>query len=270
MKKIIWSIALIITLISCGHSNQSYVQTNVPSTNNNIQVQVDQIPGFNVQLFANLVKTTANPQVLEKQINDPNTGINMLDLNKDGSVDYLEVVERQNQLIVIDETSPSNKVTIATLNITTNGNMNDVSVIGNQAYCGTNYNYHSGFTLTDALLLGYLLSPRHIYYVPSYHYGHYPSYYHTTSVISTRQKFVTRTVTNSNSVINTNNSSKVAPVPTAQRSSLSEPIKSQKAFNVRDNSKPIKTGGFGNKSVDHTSTSHTSFGSSRSSFGKHR
>lgn len=126
MKKIIGLFAVGIALISCNSSGQNNVQVVPQSTNNNIQVQAEDIPGFNVQAFANLVKTTANPQLLEQQINNPNSGINTLDLDKDGNVDYLKIVEKQNQLIVVDET-PTNQITIATLNITPNG---DVHVNG--------------------------------------------------------------------------------------------------------------------------------------------
>ena len=113
MKKIFSSILLVVALMSCHSSGQNIVNVvpsqsysqNVPS---NIQVQTNNIPGFNVQSFANLVRTTSNPQVLEQQINDPNSGINTLDLDNDGNVDYLKVVESANQLVVIDETCSSN------------------------------------------------------------------------------------------------------------------------------------------------------------------
>ena len=279
MKKIIGSIFLVMALISCHSSGQNnVVVTPSQYSSNNIQVSAENIPGFNVQAFANLVKTTANPQVLEQQINDPNSGINTLDLDKDGNVDYLKVVERANQLVVIDETS-TNQITIATLNITPNG---DVSVSGVPTYCGQNYYYHNHYSLTDAILLSYLLRP-HPYYIPRYHYGYYPSYYHRTSVISTRTRIISspsyrssvRTTTSysrpTTSYSRPTTSYSRPATPT--RTSLSNPSTSQRSFTPRSTSSPVRSGGFGSSSrsssssFGSSSSSRSSFGSSRSSFG---
>jgi hypothetical protein len=276
MKKIFSSILVVMALMSCHSSGQNNV-TVVPSqsTNNDIQVQANNIPGFNVQTFANLVKTTANPQVLEQQINDPNSGINTLDLDNDGNVDYLKIVERANQLVVIDETKTS-QVTIATLNITPSG---DVNVSGVPTYCGQNYNYHNHYLLGDAILLSYLLRP-HPYYIPRYHYGYYPSYYHRTSVVYTRTRIIsspayrsTYRTTTSYSRPATSYSRTTTPVA-PQRTSISNPTTSQRSFSSRSSSTPVRSGGFGSSSSSRSSfgsssssSSRSSFGSSRSSFG---
>lgn len=272
MKKIISSIFLVMALMSCHSSGQNnVVVTPSQYSSNNIQVSAENIPGFNVQVFANLVKTTANPQVLEQQINDPNSGINTLDLDKDGNVDYLKVVERANQLVVIDET-PTNQITIATLNITPNG---DVSVSGVPTYCGQNYYYHNHYSLTDAILLSYLLRP-HPYYIPRYHYGYYPSYYHRTSVISTRTRIISSPSYRSSVRTTTSYSrptTSYSRPATPTRTSLSNPSTSQRSFSTRNTTTPIRSGGFGSSSrsssssFGSSSSSRSSFGSSRSSFG---
>jgi uncharacterized membrane protein YgcG len=261
MKKVLSLVMLVMALMSCHSTGQNnVVVTSSQSTNNNIQVSAENIPGFNVQVFANLVKTTANPQVLEQQINDPNSGINTLDLDKDGNVDYLKVVERANQLVVIDEI-PNNQITIATLNITPNG---DVNVNGIPTYCGQNYYYHNHYSLTDAILLSYLLRP-HLYYVPRYHYGYYPSYYHRTTVISTRTRIIS-----SPSYRSSYRTANYNRPTTPNRTSLSNPTTSQRSFTPRV-STPVRTGGFGSSSSSRSSfgsSSRSSFGSSsRSSFG---
>ena len=272
MKKIISLFALVMVLMSCHSTGQNnVVVTSSQSTNNNIQVSAENIPGFNVQAFANLVKTTANPQVLEQQINDPNSGINTLDLDKDGNVDYLKVVERANQLVVIDETSTT-QITIATLNITPSG---DVSVSGVPTYCGQNYYYHNHYSLSNAILLSYLLRP-HPYYVPRYHYGYYPSYYHRTSVISTRTRIISSPSYRSSVRTTTSYSrptTSYSRPATPTRTSLSNPSTSQRSFTPRNTTTPIRSGGFGSSSrsssssFGSSSSSRSSFGSSRSSFG---
>lgn len=261
MKKIISLLSLVVVLLSCNSAGQNNVAV-VPNTNNDIQVQAENVPGFNVPAFANLVKTTANPQMLEQQINDPNTGINTLDLDSDGNVDYLKVVEKANQLMVVDET-PTNQITIATLNITPNG---DVSVMGNQMYSGANYNYHNRYSLTDAILLSYLLRP-HPYYIPSYHYGFYPSSYRRTSVVNTRTRIISRNTANYNRNNYNRNTYNRAAKAAPYRKSLTNPTTSQRSFSTGSN-RPLNTSGFG-KTVSPSKPSSSFFSRpSSSGFGK--
>ena len=271
MRKIFSLVMLVLVLASCNTTGQNnVVVTSSQSTNNNIQVSAENIPGFNVPAFANLVKTTANPQVLEQQINDVSSGLNTLDLDKDGNVDYLKVVERQNQLVVIDEI-PNNQITIATLNITPNG---DVNVSGVPTYCGQNYNYHNHYSLTDAILLSYLLRP-HPYYIPRYHYGYYPSYYHRRTVVYSRTRIISSPSYRSSVRTTTSYSrptTSYSRPATPTRTSISNPTTSQRSFTPRS-STPVRSGGFGSSS---SSSSRSSFSSpsssssSRSSFGSSR
>jgi hypothetical protein len=229
--KILTPFILVLTLFSCG------------SDQNNVSIQTQNVPGFDVTNFANLVKTTKDPQSLEQAINVPGNNINNLDLNHDGNVDYVKVVEvGHDSLQVLDDVSPTSTITIATLSITSQNNTANVVAYGNPTYCGDNYQYRYHSSLTDFLILSYLMRP-HVYYHPSYHYGYYPSYYSSRRVVSTR-------------VITTSNGS-------YNRKSLSSPTSSQRAFQVRDN-RPVKSGGFGGSP---TPARSSSFGSSRSSFG---
>ena len=81
----------VVALFSAGCQN--------PPQQNNVTIENTAPAGFDVNKLASLVKTSTNPQVLEKAINDPNNHINNLDLDKDGNIDYLKVEEPgQNQL----------------------------------------------------------------------------------------------------------------------------------------------------------------------------
>jgi hypothetical protein len=239
MKKILIPfVLLLLTFCSCttGHTQNSV----------NINVTPSNLPGFNVPNFAQLLKSVKDPQSLEQAINSPNNNINNLDLNNDGQVDYLKVVETQpGTFQVVDDTSPTQSTIVATLNI--NQQNNTVNVYGNQSYCGNYYNYTSHFTLGDYLLLSYILRP-HPYYVPMYHYGYYPSYYHRTVIRRT--------------YVNSRPGRYATPTNVPNRTSLSNPTTSQRSFSTRNTSQPVRTGGFGNRSG-------SSFGhsSGRSGFG---
>jgi hypothetical protein len=123
-------------------------------------------------------KTTTNASDIETKINASGNNINDLDLNNDGNTDFLKVDETDKTITVTDnDVNPA--VTVCTMTITTQGtNQATVNVQGSTAYCGTDNNYHSTFSLTDYLLLSYMLRP-HAYYHPIYSYGYHPSYYHS-------------------------------------------------------------------------------------------
>ena len=251
MKRIFIAV-IAFTVIAAGCQNQPQ--------QNNVTIENNTTSGFDVNKLAQFVKTSTDPQVLEKAINDPKNQINNLDLDKDGNIDYLKVEEPgQNQLKVVDDISQNESVTVASVNITPNGNSNaDLSIQGNPSYVGYNNYYHSSFTFTDFLLMSYLLRP-HPYYVPMYHYGYYPPYYSRT-----------RTITNYRPTTSPSMSSR-AP----SRSSLGAPSRSQRSFGTRNPSNGVRGGGFGNgssrgSSVGRGSGSSRSFGRSSGGFGRRR
>ena len=247
MKRILLACAAMI-LLSTACQN--------PPQQNNVTIENNTTSGFDVNKLAQLVKTSTDPQVLEKAINDPNNQINNLDLDKDGNIDYLKVEEPgQNQLKVVDDVSSSESVTVASVNVTpTNNNNADLSIQGNPNYVGNNNYYHSSFTLTDFLLLSYFLHP-HSYYMPMYHYGYYPSYYSRVHTVTTF-----RTTT-----------SPAMSSRSSNRSSLGAPSGSQRSFGTRNTSQPVRSGGFGSRSSgsSHSSGSR-SFGRSGGGFGRRR
>ena len=98
MKKAFGLISLALFLLSCGNNPDQ-------DQGNNVSIQANALPGFNVNNFANLVKRTSNPTQIESAINAPDNDINNLDLDKDGKVDFLKVVESPNKLQVVDNVS---------------------------------------------------------------------------------------------------------------------------------------------------------------------
>lgn len=243
MKKVLSIFAFAVILGGCSQ----------PPQQNNVTIQSNTTAGFDVNKLAALVKTSTDPQVLEKAINDPNSQISNLDLDKDGNIDYLKVNEPgKNQLDVIDDVSKDQSVTVASIKVSPTDNSNaDLNIQGNPQYVGDNYYYHSHFTFGDFLLMSYLMRP-HMYYVPMYHYGYYPSYYSRTHV---------RTVYHTSA-------------PTSANRSFSH-SSSQRSFGTRNNSSSVRSGGFGSGSsrssgFSRGSSSRRSFGGSHSGFGRRR
>src|SRR5271154_5688290 len=106
MKRILIAIASVVVLASACNQNP-------PQQRNNVTVEANNAPaGFDVNKLAQLVKTSTDPQTLEKGINDPKNQINNLDLDKDGNIDYLKVEEPgPNKLKVVDDVSDADSVT---------------------------------------------------------------------------------------------------------------------------------------------------------------
>lgn len=253
MKKILSAIGLILLIAGCSQN---------PPQQNNVTIENDTNSGFDVNKLAQLVKTSTDPQTLEKAINDPNNHINNLDLDKDGNIDYLKVIEpAANRLNVVDDVSDSDSVTVARIKVDPNqaNNTADLNIQGNPTYVGYDNYYHSSFSLTDILLLSYLMRP-HAYYMPMYHYGYYPSYYTRVHTYSTFRPTTSSAM-----------SSRIR-----NRSSLGSPTRSQRSFSTRS-SGSVRSGGFGNSSNSSHSSSFGSrsgrssgFGRSRSGFGRRR
>ena len=293
---------------SCGNNSTAQnrvVVTHAPqqpvaTAPQNVSVQSNDVPGFDVNAFASLLKTTTNPDALTQAINQPGNSINNLDLDNDGNIDYLKVDQTgTNTLGVFDET-PSGKTPIATLTVNTQNNSYVIN--GSPDYCGNTYVYQSqpGLTFGQYMFLSWMLRP-HPYYHPywGYHrgyyrgYGAYRSHYRTpynSGYMRTRTT-TTRTVVrnpSSNSQVrqSTSRPRTAAPAPSPQRSSLSNPTQSQRSFSTGGSSnfraRGSNTSGFGGSSASRPSSrpsaspsrspsSSRSFGSSRSSsFGGSR
>ena len=226
MKRILilLSAAAMLFAVSCQQN---------PPQQNNVTIQSSALAGFDVNKLAQVVKTSTDPGKIEKAINDPNNHINNLDLDKDGNIDYLKVEETgPNKLKVVDDVSDSDSVTVARINVDPDSTSQtaNLNIQGNPQYAGYDNYYHSSFSFTDFLLLSYLMRP-HMYYMPMYHYGYYPSYY--TRV---------RTVSNFRPTTSSAMSSRMS-----SRRSLSNPGSSQRSFGSRSTGS-TRSGGFGHSS----------------------
>lgn len=298
MKKVILIALSAITLgfTSCSDTTAQNRVTVSQAPPSNIEVQTENVPGFNVPGFANLLKRTKDPGAIEQAINAPNNDINNLDLNNDGNIDYLKVVESANNtLTVVDETSASTSVTVATL--TVNPQSQTLAVTGNQAYCGSNHYYTSHYSIGDYLFMAYLLHP-HRYYVPVYRYGFYPGYYRpyrSAYGYGYSRPYYRQTITRTSSPRSTTTYRNTTSSPrqtytSPTRTSVSQPTRSQRSFQARQ-SAPVRSGGFGNSRSSsrssssysrpsrssssysrpsRSSSSRSSFGRGRSSFGGRR
>ena len=269
--------ACLVALTSCDqnyNNNNGRVYVNEPDVVVNPE-STSLGDNLDLQALGELVKSCKTAQEIEDKLNATGS-INNLDLDGDGSVDYIKVTEygdgaTKGFSFTVDLAN-SEKQEIATVDIQKGANDAAMNIQGNQQIYGQSAYYQSHYSLSDMMIMSYLFSYHRPFYSP-YHYGYYTSYYHSYRsvpvssyhsrvVTTTKTSKITRTNTSA-SKIKSPNSSYTSKTVNKRAESLAHPTRSQKSFSRTSpsNSRP-STGGFGNKKA-----SSYSSGSSKSSYG---
>ena len=283
MKNLFVLLVTALTLVSCKPNNNGYDNAQVVVNQPTISVtpEVSNLgDNLNLQALGELVKNSTSAQDIEDKLNS-NGSINNLDLNGDGSVDYIKVTEygngNQKGFSFTVDVANGQTQEIATIEVAQGSNNAQMNIQGNQQLYGNNGYYQSNYGLTDMLIMSYLLRP-HPYYHSPYYYGHYPSYYHsyrstpynsyrTRMSATTRRTTITRTSSPVTHTISSPNANKSVSSVTARAKSLSTPTRSQKSFTTTSASRQRpSTSGFSNRSTASSTPrrSSSSWGSSSS------
>jgi len=247
MRKTILSLAMLLTsaigIMSCDNNSQgqnrvTVVQQPQQQVPENVTVEDNQVVGFDLVQFSNLLKTTTDAQSLERAINSPNNTINTIP-TPDGTA-FVSVQESSTGLVLMNNsTQPASLVT--NVNITSaNGQATVVYANTNTAYCGDGYYQSSYVYPLSAFVFGTYFWHPHNYWYPRYSYGHYASYYHTYRPYhrvssyprTVRSTTTTRTTKPANSGYETRKQTqtKQQPPQVRQTVNVSNPTSSQKQF----------------------------------------
>lgn len=177
-----------------------------------------ELPGDNLDLYAtlDLFQKSKTIEEFEKALNDEDTGINNLDLDLDGNVDFIKVTSQQDGddftfVLQVDiqkeETQDVAAIFVskdkdAKVSIQMVGDENlygkdyiiepkleTTSVTANPAYSGPDTIVVKNEAATVVVLesepiVHYVYSPMYVPYYPPYYYGYYPPYYRPYPVIS--------------------------------------------------------------------------------------
>jgi len=145
--------------------------------------------GLDLKTLPGVVKQAKDAKHLEKLINQPG-GVNNLDLNDDGKVDYIRVVEYGDKekgaygFSLTTQPVEGETQEVAAIEIQKDPEKKktaELEVRGNEQIYGRNHYYHARFPVAQLLLWSYLLRP-HAFYASPFHYGHYPGYYRSYNV----------------------------------------------------------------------------------------
>ena len=215
-------------------------------TQTNVVVQAsgsEATTGLDLEALGALLNEVQNAEELERQLNQKG-GINNLDLNSDGVVDFIAVTEfgsgAERGFSLSTEMASGVEEEIATIRVQqSTQEQAQVQIQGNEALYGPNVYYHSRIGLGDVLLFAWLFSPHPPYYSP-FAWGYYPSYYGRgyTTVARSQYRAHTETVKNRATQSSKSSSFQKSNKPQFQpktaspkaRSSLSNPSRSQRSF----------------------------------------
>lgn len=136
---------------------------------------------LDLEAIANIFGRSTSLRDFESQINDYRNGISNLDLNNDGYVDYLRVVESyQNRVRVVliqAVLGPDEFQDVATIYVVgTNYSNTVVQIVGNPYIYGPDYVIQPSYGFAPPLY-SYFWNRLEFYYFSPYYWGYYPSYY---------------------------------------------------------------------------------------------
>jgi hypothetical protein len=156
----------------------------------NVTSQIEASDGLDLRAVGALVKEAESAQDLERRLNREG-GINNLDLNADGKVDFIHVTEYGGEqakgFSLTVQPAEGETQEVATIEIEKSASeagagepaqqKADVYVRGNdQIYGSQHHHYHSSYPIGSMLLMAYLFRP-HPFYVSPFGFGYYPPYY---------------------------------------------------------------------------------------------
>jgi hypothetical protein len=170
-------LALFLLAALLCSSTQLFARSSAAAYSQNYQIDQD----LDLNAVASLFGDSRDLHDFERRLNDPYYQISNLDLNNDGYVDYMRVIETVEgnlHLIVIQAVIGHRRYQdIATIEVYRSYNQTYVQVVGNTYIYGPNYIIEPNYSYTPQIF-SMFWKPRYYHaYRSSYRWRHYPSYY---------------------------------------------------------------------------------------------
>ena len=171
-------IGILILAFSTSFFNvqaQRRVTTTTRAASSDISDNLD------LEAVASIFGDSENLEDFERRLNDPKRRISNLDLNEDGYIDYLRVVENssdENSLVVVQAVLDKDIYQdVATIEVerVSNGNPR-VQVVGDAYIYGSNYIIEPIFFHTP-LIYSFFWGPRYSPWHSPYYWNYYPRWY---------------------------------------------------------------------------------------------
>lgn len=164
-------------MLTAGVTNAQYNSGNATVTAQNYDIS----DNLDLQAVASIFGESRDLEDFERRLNDPSAQISNLDLNNDGYVDYLRVVEVGEgnvRVIVVQAVMGQDQFQdVATIELERQRNKSvQVQIVGNSYLYGSNYIYEPYYYSTPVFFDMFWLATYRPYYSPWY-WGYYPTYY---------------------------------------------------------------------------------------------
>jgi hypothetical protein len=190
-------VSAVVFWASCGSEQQQQVQQQpVYDANTGTTALVDDYwakDNFDLQRVGDLLERSDSPEEFERYLNEPG-GINNLDLNGDGYVDYVSVREFDDRdpyergLSLYSQFGPDLIQEIASVIFYRDEPRYPGARIllrGDDRLYGDNVYYETNWLDRTLQIASFLFSDRNDYYRSPYYYDNYPSWYETYEVVET-------------------------------------------------------------------------------------
>lgn len=154
---------------------QRRVTTTARATSYDISDNLD------LEAVASIFGDSENLEDFERRLNDPDTRISNLDLNQDGYIDYLRVLENstdRNSVVIIQAVLDQDVYQdVATIEIEKSSNYNHrIQIVGDSYIYGSNYIIEPVFVHTP-LIFSFFWGPRYSPWRSPYYWNYYPGWY---------------------------------------------------------------------------------------------
>ncbi|HEX8575002.1 MAG TPA: hypothetical protein VF677_01780 [Flavobacterium sp.] len=211
--------------------------TTVNARNSDISDNLD------LRAIASIFGDAANLEDFERRLNNPNLQISNLDLNNDGRVDYLRVVESvesRTHVIVIQAVLGADVFQdVATVEVERNNNGQvQVQVVGDVYMYGQNYIYEPVYVTRPVIYTTFWVNSYRPYYSP-WRWNYYPTYYQAWNPypVYTYRRNINQTINiNHNyNYVNVRRSQRAAAIYDSRRSNGYERLNPGRSFIQRNN-----------------------------------
>lgn len=169
----------ILVLVLCTSYFNSQAQRRVTTTTKATSYDISD--NLDLEAVSSIFGESENLEDFEYRLNNPDNRISNLDLNEDGYIDYLRVVENsddRNSVIliqaVLDQDIYQDVATIEVERVQ-NGNPR-IQIIGDTYIYGRNYIIEPVFYRTP-LIFSFFWGPRYVVWHSPYYWNYYPRWY---------------------------------------------------------------------------------------------
>ncbi len=179
MKTKVTSLLVVILIATTQFMAQERI--TVEAQNNDISNNLD------LKAVATAFGESKNMEEFEQKLNDYDSGISNLDLNNDGQVDYLRVIEKMENdvhVVVIQAVLDKNAYQdVASIVVEKDQNNNPtVQIVGDPYLYGANYVIEPTYSYTP-FIFSFFWGSNYYSWNSPYYWGYYPSYYRYHSPI---------------------------------------------------------------------------------------